>query len=170
MKHASRTALLITLLLAAPFSTLRAEQPHNPQAAIEAAADAWIRHFLNGDLDSLMALYTDNATVALHGKPIMRGKAAIRAYFEPRLGKNTFTFQILPETMEIYGNRAHLMSKYWMTVTPPGASEPAWRDAGRSLLIYDRTPDGRWLLHLDIDQATPDVTFENRPGALAVAE
>lgn len=169
-KHCYRVVLYTTLLAAALAAPVHADHHGNPQAAIEAAADAWIKHYLAGDLDALMTLYTDNATVALHGQPILRGKAAIRAYFAARMGPGKVTFQILPEAMEIYGNRAHLISQYWMTVTPPGAEEPAWRDAGRSLLIYHRTEDGRWLLHVDIDQATPDVTFDSTPGSMAVAE
>ncbi|MBT8447980.1 MAG: SgcJ/EcaC family oxidoreductase [Gammaproteobacteria bacterium] len=170
IKHCYRVVLRTILLAAALATPVHADQHGNPQAAIEAAADAWIKHYLAGDLDALMTLYTDNATVALHGQPMLQGKAAIREYFAPRIGVNKVTFQILPEAMEIYGNRAHLISKYWMTITPQDAQEPAWRDAGRSLLIYHRGEDGRWLLHVDIDQATPDVTFESAPGAVAAAE
>jgi uncharacterized protein (TIGR02246 family) len=132
-------------------------------AAIRASGDEWIAAFRTGDIEALMALYMPDALVALHGKPALRGIAAIRAYFEPGMGKSDVEFILDIEEIQVHGNVAHLVSKYWYTAVPRDGSEP-YRDAGRSALIYKRDDDGHWKIYLDIDQATPDVAFPPPPG------
>lgn len=132
--------------------------PPTTEEVFEQIGGRWIKHYLAGDLDALMTLYTDDARVMLHEQPALVGKQAIRAFFAGSMGKNDVKFEIDVERAEIFGNVAYLISKYWMTVTPPNGVEP-WRDAGRSLLIYKKSDDGQWLIHADIDQATPDVVW-----------
>jgi len=130
----------------------------NDVALIEAAADEWIVAFRTGDIDALMSLYMPNAFVALHGQPALRGSDEIRAYFAPKMGTANVEFLLEYEQIEVHGDVAHLVSKYWYTGTPKEGGDP-YRDAGRSALIYKRDTDGRWKIYLDIDQATPDVSF-----------
>ena len=134
-----------------------ATPPASTEAVFEQIGGRWITHYLAGDLEGLMALYTADARVMLHGKPALVGKPAIRQYFANNLPKGDVMFKIDVERAEILGDMAYLISKYWMTVTPPGGD--VHRDAGRSLLIYRRSGNGDWLIHADIDQATPDVTW-----------
>ena len=127
-------------------------------AAIEQVAQRWIELYIAGDLDQLMALYTADAVVALHGKPALRGIEQIRNFFAPGMGKSRVTFEIDIEEIQIHGDTAHLLSKYYLTAEPEGGGD-VYRDAGRSLLIYKRNADNEWKLYLDIDQATPDAKF-----------
>jgi uncharacterized protein (TIGR02246 family) len=125
---------------------------------VRAAASDWIVAFKAGDIDALMAHYTPDAFVALHGQPALRGLDAIREYFEPKMGTAAVEFELEFERIEVHGDVAHLVSKYWYTGTPLAGGE-SYRDAGRSALLYKRGADGRWRIHLDIDQATPDAAF-----------
>lgn len=118
----------------------------------------WIEHYLAGDLDGLMQLYTDDATVMLHGKPAMRGKTAVRDFFAAGIGKSEVTFDIDLEQAEVHGEMAYLISKYWMSVKPHDSDQISY-DVGRSLLIYKKNDQGDWKIHADIDQATPDVSW-----------
>ena len=124
---------------------------------VEARAQLWIQHFKAGDLESLMTLYEPDAFVALHGQPAMRGIDAIRAYFETRIGRPGVEFDLAIEEIQIHGDVAHLVSKYWFEL--PLESGESFKDAGRSLLIYKRSDAHGWRIYLDIDQATPDVTW-----------
>lgn len=152
----SRPVCVLALLLVLVLSACSPER--DDVAQLEAAADQWIVAFKAGDIDALMALYMPDAFVALHGQPAMRGRDAIRAYFEPKMGTAEVEFLLDYEQIEVHGDVAHLVSKYWYTGTPLDGGE-AYRDAGRSALIYKRDTDGRWKIYLDIDQATPDVSF-----------
>ncbi|WP_416907836.1 MAG: YybH family protein [Polymorphobacter sp.] len=132
------------------------------EAAVRAAARQWITHFKAGDLDALMALYTPTAHVALHDQPILSGLTQLRAYFTPLLTpKPDADFLLLEESLEIHGQTAIMTSHYWFTLRTPDSE---YKDAGRSLLVYKKSPTG-WLIHRDIDQTTPDVTFPPPPEA-----
>ncbi|MGI9229235.1 MAG: YybH family protein [Gammaproteobacteria bacterium] len=152
--------LLLLLLLGLAVHPARADD----EQAIRAAAQTWIERYSAGDLDGLMQLYTEDATVALHGKPVLKGKTAIRNFFAAGIGKSAIDFQIDIEVIEIHGDVAHFMSKYYLTAVSKQDGS-VYRDAGRSLLIYkkDRAGQykGQWKLHLDIDQATPDAVFDD---------
>ncbi len=126
--------------------------------AIKAVAGDWIVAFKAGDIDALMKLYAADAFVALHGQPAMRGKAAIRDYFAPKLGTAEVEFLLDFEEIQVHGDVAHLVSKYWYLSVPKEGGDTL-RDAGRSVLIYKKAADGSWLIYLDIDQQTPDVSF-----------
>ena len=128
-------------------------------AAVEQVAQRWIDLYTAGDLDRLMTLYTDDAIVALHGRPALRGVEQIRNFFAPGMGKSRVTFEIDIEEIQIHGDTAHLLSKYYLTAEPRSGGD-TYRDAGRSLLIYKRNADNEWKLYLDIDQATPDAQFQ----------
>ncbi len=127
--------------------------------AVNKAAELWIQRFKAGDLDALMELYEPDAFVALHGQPAMRGVDAIRTYFESRIGRPGVEFDLEIEEIQIHGDVAHLVSKYWFQL--PIENGEMFRDAGRSLLIYKKSPEHGWRIYLDIDQATPDVTWPN---------
>ena len=127
-------------------------------AAVEQAAQQWIEFYTAGDLDRLMTLYTEDAIVALHGRPALRGVEQIRNFFAPGMGKSRVTFEIDIEEIQVHGDTAHLLSKYYLTAEPKSGGD-VYRDAGRSLIIYKRNADNEWKLYLDIDQATPDATF-----------
>ena len=128
----------------------------------------WIRAFKAGDINALMALYRPDAQVALHGQPKLIGIEAIRAYFAPTLAaKPQVEFLLHVEDIRVQGDFAYLISRYWFTAA--GTDGKPFQDAGRSLLIYRRDSGNRrsagWKIQVDIDQASPDVSFPVPPSA-----
>lgn len=135
-----------------------ATAPGNEFGPLQRAGSTWAKYYKAGDLDGLMSLYMDDAIVALHGQPALFGIAQIRDYFSKSIGKADVEFILDYELLELHKETAHLMSKYWLTAVDKRSGE-TYRDAGRSVLIYKRGADGDWKIALDIDQATPDVTW-----------
>ena len=144
--------LAALLLLAGPAAAAPADD-----AAIRDHGRQWVRAFKAGDIEALMRLYTPDAEVALHGKPKLKGIAALRGYFAPMLQTpQDVDFLLAEESLVVDRDQAMFMSKYWFTVrTPTGET----REPGRSLIGYRRGADGVWRIRVDIDQAAPDVTF-----------
>lgn len=153
-----RLAVAAALLLAAPAAATPADE-----AAIRSHGRQWVQAFKAGDIDALMRLYTPDAEVALHGKPKLKGIAAIRGYFAPLLvTPPDADFLLAEESLVVDRDQAMFMSKYWFTLrTPTGEI----RDPGRSLIVYRRGADGVWRIRVDIDQAAPDVTYPPPPDA-----
>ena len=152
-----RSCLLVAL---AVVSGCSGSMPESQDAgAIEQAAQTWIDRFLGGDLDGLMMLYQPDAYVALHGQPAMRGVDTLREYFRTRVGLPGAKFEIDIEEIQVHGDIAHLVSKYWFEMP---TAEGTYRDAGRSLLIYKRAGRQGWRIYIDIDQGTPDVVWPDQ--------
>jgi uncharacterized protein (TIGR02246 family) len=156
-RFGSCMAVLIPLLVAGPVS---AGDKDKAQQAIRAGVDEWLAAFKAGDIDRLMTMYMPDAIVALHGQPALKGKDAVRAYFAPGMGKSDIDFRIEIDSIRVHGKTADLLSRYWFTARPRDGG-PVYRDAGRSVVLYKRDADGRWKIRLDMDQDTPDVTFED---------
>lgn len=157
-------ALIATPALASePAAAPPGAGPLRDRLAIVQAARDWIRAFKSGDIEALMSHYEPDAYVALHGQPVLRGIAAVREYFTPRVGRGTVEFLLDIERIDVHGRIAHLISGYWFTLDLPG--QPRYEDAGRSLLIYRRAARGQWRIHVDIDQDTPDIVFPPPPSA-----
>ena len=148
-----RLAIFVLLLLAVP---VLADSP------VREEGSKWVEYYKKGDLDGLMTLYTEDTFIALHGQPSMRGKDAVREYFSTRIGKSETEFELDYELVEVHGDIAYIISKYWLKATNK-ENGYVYKDAGRSLLVYKKV-DGRWLIAADIDQSTPDVSFPSPSG------
>ena len=155
------TALLLAAIIVAAGCV---RDSNNQDGPVRAEGSRWAEYYKAGDLDSLMTLYTDDAIVALHGQPALYGKEAVREYFSTRIGTADTEVELDYELEEIHGDIAYIISKYWLVAKNKETGE-TYKDAGRSLLVYKRGPDGNWLIAADIDQATPDVSFPS-PGGL----
>lgn len=132
------------------------------KAAIRQAGLDWTRYYQAGDLDGLMTLYVEDAVVALHGQPALFGIAAVRNYFAPRIGNAQVSFELDYEVIEVHGDMAYIISKYWLHATNRESDE-SFTDAGRSMLVYKKH-NGNWKIAADLDQATPDVSFPSPSG------
>ena len=139
------------------------QSPVNEDSPVRAEGSLWAEYYKAGDLEGLMTLYTDDVIVALHGQPALFGKAAVRDYFSARLGKAESTFELDYERVDVQGDIAYIISKYWLSARDRETGN-RYRDAGRSLLVYKKI-DGRWKIDADIDQASPDVGWPS-PGGL----
>lgn len=130
--------------------------------AIRQAGQTWTRYYQEGDLDGLMMLYEEDAVVALHGQPALFGTEAVRTYFAPRIGQADVSFELDYEVIEVHGDIAYIISKYWLHSTNRETGK-TFTDAGRSMLVYKKR-DGAWKIAADLDQATPDVSFPSPSG------
>jgi ketosteroid isomerase-like protein len=89
-----RTPLIASLALLAIICSAAATAGDETKDLFEQIGGKWIEHYLDNDLDGLMALYTEDATVMLHGKPAMQGKPAIQEFFAASMGTAEVTFEI----------------------------------------------------------------------------
>ena len=159
MKHAA--VILVVFTTIASFSVRPAWSTED--SPIRAEGSLWAHYYQAGDLDSLMTLYVDDVVVALHGQPALYGKQAVRDYFAPRIGKSHTTFELDYEVVEVHGDVAYIISKYWLRAVDK-ENGALYKDAGRSMLIYKKNADGRWKIAADLDQATPDVGWPSPQG------
>lgn len=132
-------------------------------AAIRAHGERWKTLYEAGDIEAMRDLYTPDAVLMTHGAPKLVGVDAILAHLA-RLkeagGRAEIDFA--EESLEVDGDRADLVSKYWMTIYPPAEASPI-EAAGRSWLTFRRGGDGIWRLWRDMDNQAADVHIAQRP-------
>ncbi len=153
---------IITIFLGLLSGCASMPDTQSDEAAIRAHAEVWLEHYLGGNIDGLMRLYEPDAVVALHDQPALRGVDQIRSFFAPGMGKSDVTFELEFEHIEVSGDLAWIVSKYWLRAITKDSGE-LYEDAGRSLLVYRRGQDGLWRIAADIDNNTPDVSMQDMP-------
>jgi len=103
-------------------------------------------HARAANADSAAAWFAPDAVVYVNGVPPVRGRDAIRVFYEQ-------FFQAMPirdmafvtEEIIISGDLAVETGASSLTVAGPGQATPA-TVAGKYLAVWKRQPDGRWLL------------------------
>ena len=92
---------------------------------------------------ALVAVYTEDAILMPPHAPMVRGRAAIRQFFEDFPKVTEFTQK--PVEIEGEGDLAFPWGTFEMAVLPEGAAAPV-RDQGKVLGIFHKQPDGSWLV------------------------
>ena len=113
----------------------------------------WLELYRSSNIEKFMDQYTEDALVALNGKPALKGKEAIKAYFESRIGKKNVDMRLDYEKISINKNIAIVVAKFYLVYPFEERIETV---GGRSLIVYKKSDLGRWLIDVDIDQKTPD--------------
>jgi uncharacterized protein (TIGR02246 family) len=101
-----------------------------------------------GDIDTVLALMTDDVVFLVAGRPPMRG----RSLFESGLRKLLTTHRIESagdvREVEVSGDLAYCWSELKVSVVPRAGGDPTTR-RGSDLSILRRRVDGRWAVARD---------------------
>ena len=120
---------------------------------IEADTEAIYRHreayntaLRDSDVEGWLATLTDDCVFMAPGIPAVIGKDAIRtwakeAFFDPYFNNLEYDF----EDLQFSGDWAHGWGRFQQTLKPRPGGEPV-RLVGKFLDVFQRQPDGRWLL------------------------
>ena len=120
---------------------------------IKTLGKKWLELYRSSNIEKFMDQYTEDALVALNGKPALKGKEAIKSYFESRIGKKNVDMRLDYEKISINKNIAIVVAKFYLVYPFEERIETI---GGRSLIVYKKSDLGRWLIDVDIDQKTPD--------------
>ncbi len=114
---------------------------------INEVTQTFVKAALAKDWTTLAALYLDDAVLNPPNEPAVKGRAAIRAWFEKFPPLTDFKFSNVK--VEGRDDLAYVLGTYTMTIAPPGAPGPV-NDSGKYVEVRRRQPDGRWLIAVDI--------------------
>jgi uncharacterized protein (TIGR02246 family) len=111
-----------------------------------AAAQAWSAK----DVDKVVALYADDATLMLPNAPGMTGKAAIGAAFKGAIGDPNFTLSIQNTSVEASksGDLGFVRGTYAVQATDP-KTKKATTEKGNYVIVYKKQADGSWKIVAD---------------------
>ena len=145
---------IILKIITVPSVLLADDNPINTDILeIKTLGKKWLELYRSSNIEKFMDQYTEDALVALNGKPALKGKEAIQAYFESRIGKKNVDMRLDYEKISINQNIAIVVAKFYLDYPFEERIETV---GGRSLIVYKKTDLGKWLIDVDIDQKTPD--------------
>ena len=144
---------IILKIILTPSVVIAEDNPINTDILeIKTLGEKWLELYRSSKIEKFMDQYTEDALVALNGKPALKGKEAIQAYFETRIGKNV-DMRLDYEKISINQNIAIVVAKFYIDYPIEERIETV---GGRSLIVYKKSDLGKWLIDVDIDQKTPD--------------
>jgi len=152
--------LALVLLACAPQTQPAVDEAVNTEAdvaAIRALDEKWVATAEAGDVESLVALYTDDAVRLPPDGPSYSGKAALEEVFRGGFEQVTIEFvwpvEGTEETIVADGWAYHL-GEYIAMVTPKEGGETV-EEKGKVVEILQRQPDGSWKIAREIWNVAP---------------
>jgi uncharacterized protein (TIGR02246 family) len=117
------------------------------------------------DLDRYVSFYAADAVLFWPGRPMVRGRAAIREFMQALLSMPAFSLSF--ETVEVHVSRAGDLAYSYGTnrVSLVGPNGKRVTDRGKYLTVYRKQADGTWKVVADIGNSdlpapVPDSTQE----------
>ena len=111
-----------------------------------AAAQAWTAK----DLDKIVALYADDATLMLPNAPAMTGKQAIGAAFKQALADPNFSLSIQNTSVEASkgSDLGFVRGSYAVRASDP-KTKKATMEKGSYVIVYRKQADSSWKIVAD---------------------
>lgn len=114
-----------------------------PPAPIAAIHPQFLAAWQGTDADAVAAFYADDAVVTVPDGTVFTGKEEIRSrWIGTSLGTMS-DFDAVPESFEMAGDRITEVGRYSFQQTVEGETEMV---AGRYQGVWERQPDGSWLI------------------------
>lgn len=106
-----------------------------------------------GDIESILAIYTDDAVIFPGRSEYLEGKEKLREYWAPRENRQITFHEITPIGVDIDGDLASDFGHYTASGIRDGE---AWGpSSGKYLVVWKRGDDGRWRMLRDMWNSRP---------------
>jgi len=111
--------------------------------AIHALMEQVTQADMSGDVEGLLASYTDDVVSMPPDLPVMVGKDALRAYYQEVFSQLSIeNLEMTADETHVAGDWAFSRGRFEETVTP--AAGDAFDVVGKYLFIFHREADGSW--------------------------
>jgi uncharacterized protein (TIGR02246 family) len=119
-------------------------------AAIEQVNAKTLRALNTNDLELMNSLVAPNHIMMIPNRPEISGKEAIEASNKNLVESWTNVETWTPAETVVAGDWAYQRGAYDITLTPKRNGIPPIRSVGKYIHIYQRQPDGGWLMIRDM--------------------
>lgn len=151
MRRSVPLAIVLAVLVACLTACMSADR--DTEAADQAAIAEFNRQYLaainGGDIGALADLTTDGHMMIASGGAPLVGKAALVDAMTGAFRNFEFDESWSPEETVVSGNLAYQRGTFVVNAKPRAGGE-ATRTTGNFLRIYERQPDGAWLMVRDM--------------------
>ena len=121
--------------------------------AIGRVAAEFSQRYMKGDARAMAEMYTEDGVIFPGGRPMIKGRAAIQAYWTLAPGVTVVEHKTTADSIVVVGNTAYDWGTFVARNARDGqAGNPGY---GKYVIVWQRQRDGRWLMHLDIWNSSP---------------
>ncbi|MFN2385017.1 MAG: SgcJ/EcaC family oxidoreductase [Thermoanaerobaculia bacterium] len=140
-----RSLWVVTIALCgASFLGAQAAQPASAEAEIRDMAKTFTAAANAKDAARIGALYAQDAVLMAPNQQMVRGRAAIQAYWQKMLDAGSKDVSVTTTHVAASGNVAYEAGTYQFTMAAPGAQPVT--DRGKYVVGLRRDPDGKWRI------------------------
>ena len=125
----------------------------------------WLNAYKDNDIDTLVGLYTDDASLLPPNDTMKRGKSAIRLYFEtlPRSGIKVLDASMISDKIITNNSTIYEIGEYTITIKPVD-SDASRTDKGKYLTIWKYQSDGSLRMYAECwNSDTPAEKTDRHP-------
>ena len=108
-----------------------------------------------GNVDSLVAFWTDDARVAMAGQSVVHGKAALREMVKGSQAIPGFKISWTPDSAVVSSSGDLGYTYGTNSVTAPDEKGKLTTEVGRYITVWRKNPQGRWLCVMDYSTPGP---------------
>ncbi len=146
----TRISLVFVLLLTGCISVSNNDiQPGDAEPAIARANDRFVSALRTGNVEQLVAAYSDSAVVLPPNAPAMIGRDSIRQFWTGFLGIGAIDGKLMTENVTQTCDMAAERGRYELTITPRQPGAAAIHDRGKYVVVW-RKIGGEWKMWNDI--------------------
>ena len=157
----SNRLLLLATILAAATLGCRQPAPERDTAAdkqsVSQVGEREVRAFSAGEIDSNLAVLTQDVVMMPANERMLTGAAAVRSWLRGLHDQFTFNLRYTESQVDVADDWAIERYMAAVTITPKKGGSPM-EDRIKGIHVYRRQPDGSWLIAQDIwnsDLASP---------------
>ena len=133
-----------------PKPTTTTDQSEASRVSVDRAAGKLLGALRSDSPDSLLALMTDDVIIMPPNEPILRGKPAVRAWYEQFLRQmRTKSLDITNRELFVGGDYATEVAEFVWTLVPVAGGAPIV-DRGSYVQLWHRLSDGRWAFSREV--------------------
>ena len=165
MERAARVAGFAIVVMSSAIACSRPEAAESSvshealRAGVDSAATRLLAALRTDSPDSLLALMAEDVTIMPPGEPVLKGKAAVRAWYEQFVKQmRTSSLDITDREVLTGGDYATEVAGFEWTLVPVAGGQKIV-DRGSYIQVWKRQPDGRWVFTREVwNSAAPPAT------------
>ncbi len=131
-------------------------EPVDEQAVIDTLASLarqFSQAYMDGDVATMMTIYTEDAVLFPNNAEYIRGEADVRGYWTLPEGRRITHHKLTPVEVEVSGAMASDFGHFEVSGENDGV---AWGPVyGKYLVVWKLGNDGQWRMHLDMWNSRP---------------
>ena len=154
MPHSLRVLTICVLLAAAGCAPTDAPpDTSDDEAAILAQSARLSEAYVEGDIDALVALYTEDGVAVPGNRDFVRGHDALRTLWALPEGRTILRHTARPTDFRVDGDHAYDWGYFEGQAAQDGAPLDPFR--GAYVIVWERGEDGVWRIAADMWNSLP---------------